>query len=84
MVSNIEGLAGFTKGTGAAVKFFPQGVRKLWGLWEKRRPEMRLLFRRLSANRPFDRNSGVLKCYFRFSHDVIKIQTNKLSVLLSF
>ena len=44
MVSNIEGLAGFTKGTGAAVKFFPQGVRKLWGLWEKRRPEMRLLF----------------------------------------
>ena len=44
MVANIECLAGFTKGTGAAVKFFPQGVRKLWGLWEKRRPEMRLLF----------------------------------------
>ena len=44
MVAKIVGLAGFTKMNRRSCGFFTQGVRKLWGLWEKRRPEMRLLF----------------------------------------
>ena len=44
MVAKIVGLAGFTKMNRRSCEFFTQGVRKLWGLWEKRRPEMRLLF----------------------------------------
>ena len=31
IVANIEGLPDLRKGTSAAVKFFTQGVRKLWG-----------------------------------------------------